>query len=82
MLLGHCLIVGAARADERPNLLIFTIDTMRADHVGAAGYARDTTPHIDAAAREGMFFEEAVATYSHTLPAFVSMMTGIVASIS
>ncbi len=44
---------------ERPNVLLITIDTLRSDHMGMYGYARDTTPRMDALAREGVVFERA-----------------------
>ena len=42
--------------------MIVTIDTLRADHVHAYGYHRETTPHLDALAAEGVLFERAYAT--------------------
>ena len=46
---------------ERPNILLITIDTLRADHLGMYGYERDTSPRMDALAREGVVFKEARA---------------------
>jgi len=59
-----------------PNILLITLDTLRADHVSAYGYSRQTTPNLDAVAREGVLFENAFATASWTLPSHASMMTG------
>src|SRR5512145_625607 len=42
-----------------PNLLLVTVDTLRADHLGCYGYFRDTSPNIDAFAAESVFFERA-----------------------
>ena len=61
---------------ERPNVLLISIDSLRADHVGALGYDRDTTPHIDRVAAGGVLFERAYSTTSWTLPAHVAMLTG------
>ena len=56
-----------ARAE---NLLLVTIDTLRADHVGAYGYARARTPTLDALARGGALFERAYAAAPITLTSF------------
>lgn len=59
-----------------PNVLLIVIDTQRADHFSSYGYARETTPRLDAFAREGTLFEAAYANSSWTLPSFASMLTG------
>lgn len=58
------------------NVLLISIDTMRADHLSAAGFPRPTTPNIDAVAREGVLFKHAYSPVPMTLPAHVSMLTG------
>lgn len=58
------------------DLLLITIDAVRADHVGAYGYARKTTPAIDALAAEGCVFEHAYTATPHTSYAVASLMTG------
>jgi arylsulfatase A-like enzyme len=58
-------------------VLLVSIDTVRRDHVGAYGYARPTTPRFAALAREGVLFDDAVSTSSWTLPAHLSMLTGV-----
>jgi arylsulfatase A-like enzyme len=58
------------------NVLLISIDTCRADHLGCYGYGRDTTPHIDQLAREGILFENAVSPVPMTLPAHSSMLCG------
>jgi arylsulfatase A-like enzyme len=60
---------------ERPNIVLITIDTLRADHLGCYGYFRNTTPHIDALAKESVVFEQAYATMATTLPSHTSMFT-------
>jgi arylsulfatase A-like enzyme len=59
------------------SVLLISIDTVRRDHVGAYGYARPTTPRFDALARTGLVFDDAVSTSSWTLPAHLSMLTGV-----
>lgn len=59
------------------NILLFTIDTLRADHLGCYGHRRAATPRIDRLAREGVLFEQAVAQVPVTLPSHASILTGI-----
>lgn len=65
-----------ASLSERPNILLYVVDTLRADHVGTYGYDRGTTPHLDALARRGVVFENARAQSSWTRPTVASMLTG------
>ena len=58
------------------DLLLVSIDALRADHVGAYGYARKTTPNIDELARTGVLFRHAYTPTPHTSYAVTSMMTG------
>ena len=62
---------------DRPNLVLISIDTLRADHVGSYGYFRDTTPHIDRFAGGAVKFERCYATMATTLPSHASMLTGL-----
>ena len=76
-----CSACTAPRRHHRPpaqarHLVLITIDTLRADRVGAYGYARARTPHIDALAARGVRFEHAYATAPITLPSHASLMTG------
>lgn len=68
--------VRAARRPTQPNVLLITIDTLRADHVGSYGYAGAQTPALDALARRGVRFEHATTVAPLTLPAHSSLMTG------
>ena len=63
---------GAPRAD----IVLITIDTVRADHVGAWGYARPTTPTIDALAARGARFARAVSPYPLTRHAVPALLYG------
>lgn len=68
----------AARATPRgPSVLLVTIDTLRADHVGAYGAAFAATPTLDALAREGVRFEKAIAASPLTLPSHASILSGL-----
>jgi arylsulfatase A-like enzyme/Flp pilus assembly protein TadD len=70
------MFVGPSRSAPRPNILLITIDTTRADHVGAYGDAMARTPVFDRLASEGVLFERAVSVAPITLPAHVSLLTG------
>jgi arylsulfatase A-like enzyme len=74
------LAVGAGcRPEPRPteHVLLISIDTLRSDHVGAYGYPRPTSPHLDAFAREGVVFEDVTSPSPWTLPAHASLFTGL-----
>jgi arylsulfatase A-like enzyme len=58
------------------DVLLVSIDALRADHVGAYGYARPTTPSLDRLAREGAVFDAAYCPTPHTSYSVTSMMTG------
>jgi arylsulfatase A-like enzyme len=65
-----------AVAGNRLNVLLITIDTLRADHLGAYGYGRPTSPRMDALARRGVVFDEAYTYWPKTRGSFVGIMTG------
>lgn len=58
------------------DVLLVTVDAVRADHVGAYGYRRPTTPNLDRFAKEGVVFEHAYTPTPHTSYAITSLMTG------
>ncbi len=58
------------------DIVLISVDALRADHLGAYGYARKTTPELDALAREGVVFEAAYAATPHTSYSVTSLMTG------
>lgn len=62
---------------SRPNLLVVTIDTLRADHTSTYGYARDTTPVLSRLAREGAFVEQAYAPTATTAPSHATLFTSL-----
>lgn len=70
----------AARAAAKlhnANVLLVTLDTTRADRIGAYGYAKAQTPHLDALAAEGVLFEQCITPTAYTLPSHSSIMTGL-----
>ncbi len=58
------------------DVVLLTVDALRADHVSAYGYGRPTTPNIDSIAREGALFEAAYCPTPHTSYSVTSMMSG------
>ncbi len=62
--------------DGRPNVLVFLVDTLRRDHLGCYGYPRDTSPHFDRLASDGVRFERMISHSSWTRPAVASLLTG------
>jgi arylsulfatase A-like enzyme/tetratricopeptide (TPR) repeat protein len=58
------------------NLLLVSIDTLRADHLGCYGYRPAQTPRLDGLARSGLLFSKATTVVPLTLPAHSSLMTG------
>lgn len=67
----------ADRRVEKPNVVLITLDTTRADHLGCYGDADARTPAIDALARRGVLFTQAATPAPLTLPAHCSIMTGL-----
>jgi arylsulfatase A-like enzyme len=58
-----------------PDILLITVDTLRADHVSAYGYSRSTTPHLDELIAAGLRFDLARTVEPLTTPALTSMLT-------
>jgi arylsulfatase A-like enzyme len=69
--------VPEATTPPPPNIVLYVIDGGGADLMGLYGYERDTTPHIDALAREGVVFESARTNSAWTKPSTASFMTSL-----
>ena len=67
---------GRAASRSRPHVIIYLVDTLRPDHLGAYGYLRQTSPALDAFAREATLFTHAHAQASWTRPSVGSLFTG------
>jgi len=85
LLLAATMLTGAAceqgssdvpDVPEASNVLLLTVDTLRADHLTPYGYERGTSPALDSLASGAVVFESAQASSSWTLPALASVMTG------
>lgn len=59
-----------------PNVILITLDTVRAESLSVYGYERKTTPQLEKFAQDGAVFEQAITTASWTLPSHASMLTG------
>ncbi len=71
-------LAGCSRDNtQRPDIVLVSIDTLRADRLGAYGYDRGVTPNLDQLAEDGVVFERAVTTAGTTWPAHASMLTGL-----
>jgi arylsulfatase len=66
----------AVCSGDAPSLLLITIDALRADHLGSAGYARPTTPYLDAFARDATRFTRAFTGGPKTIPSIPQILTG------
>ncbi len=70
-------VMSSRAARTRPNVLLYLVDTLRADHTGVHGYARDTTPFLKTLAASGVVFEDCHAQATWTKPSVASMMTSL-----
>jgi arylsulfatase A-like enzyme len=64
-----------------PNVIVYLVDTLRADHLGCYGYAKNTSPHIDRFSREGYLFTNAQAQSSWTRSSVASLFTGLLPQV-
>lgn len=73
------LLLGCAQEPEplRFNLLLVSVDTLRADHLSAFVYARATSPNLARLAAEGLRFEAASTPRAKTSPAMASLFAGL-----
>lgn len=68
----------SSRKGTRPrNVILYLVDTLRADHLGCYGYGRPVSPRIDAFARQGVLFRHTVAHSSWTRPTTATLLTGL-----
>src|SRR5437660_12908770 len=70
------VLPASAAGNPSPNVMVITIDTLRADHLGCYGYQQILTPNIDALAADGARFERAYTPVPVTLPSHTVMFTG------
>ena len=75
------VVSGEPLPSTRPNLILISLDCLRADHLGSYGYERDTTPRLDQLASRSTVFETAISASSFTHPTHMTMLTGLPPSI-
>lgn len=68
---------GDGARHDATNVILITLDALRADRLGSYGYGLETSPQLDALARESVVFEQAVTASTFTLPSHFSIMTGL-----
>jgi len=84
LLLPRTPIIAAAqepRARRPPNVIVFLVDTLRADRLGCYGHDGPTSPNLDAFARDAILFDDAVAESSWTRASVASLFTGLPARV-
>lgn len=64
-------------SSETPNIILISLDTLRAQSMSCYGFAKKTTPFLDQLAKEGVLFENMCAASTSTPPSHMSMMTGL-----
>lgn len=62
---------------DKKNMVVFLSDTLRADHLGCYGHNKNTSPNLDALAKDGVLFEQCFSVAHWTKPSISSMMTGV-----
>lgn len=65
------------RGDHLPNIILLTVDTLRADHIARYGYERNTMPSVERFADTAVVFDNAVVPRGLTRPSYASMLTGL-----
>lgn len=62
--------------NARPNIILISVDALRPDHLGCYGYKRNTSPHLDNFADEGLLFENCFSHAPETSPSCASFLSG------
>ena len=71
------IVKPSIQTDDKPNIILITMDTTRADHLSCYGYHKNTTPYLDKLASESVVFKNVYATAPWTLPSHASIFTGM-----
>lgn len=80
---GDVVLTGDVVEDSHrpPNVIVISLDTLRADHLGVYGYKRDTSPALDRLAASAYVFENCFSSSSWTTPAHATAFTGLLPSV-
>jgi arylsulfatase A-like enzyme len=76
-LISSPLLTACRDGGSSAPVILVSIDTLRADHVGCYGYGRPTTPHVDLFRRDAILFSQTIAQAPSTLPSHASMLTSL-----
>src|SRR2546425_7355854 len=74
---AHLAVATDSRAKKAPNIILITLDTVRADHLGCYGNKNIYTPTLDALGRDGVVFERAISQVPLTWPSHAAILTGM-----
>jgi arylsulfatase A-like enzyme len=74
---GNQKVKPTTKAASRPNVILITLDTVRADHLSLYGYKRDTTPNLRKFSKEAILYTHAIAPGDMTLSTHASIFTGL-----
>jgi arylsulfatase A-like enzyme len=72
-----CTPSGSLRQQAAGDVLLISVDTLRADHLGAYGYRRNTSPNLDRWFAKGRVYERSYSTTAYTSPSVVSLLSGL-----
>jgi len=81
-LLCALAVTGCGPEPPRPNVVLISLDTLRADRLGAYGYERGTSPHLDRLAARGVVFKNHYAQAPNTAPSHTSILSGLFPSVA
>lgn len=68
--------LGCSPTAQRPNVIVYVVDTLRADHLSLYGYERETSPRLEHFAQDALVYDTAYAPTSWTRPSTASLLTG------
>ncbi len=77
LLAAAAMVACRGPGDRPPDVLLLTVDTLRADRLGVDGYAPARTPNLDALAARGVYFAQAVTPMPRTTPGLASLLSGL-----
>lgn len=75
--LGNPMILRHRPEDDRPNVIVYVLDALRAEQTSLYGYSRKTTPFLDHIAVRGLLFQNAYSPVSWTKPSVVTLLTSL-----
>jgi arylsulfatase len=73
---GWRTLIDGGTGPMQPSVILITVDTLRADHLGSYGYPKDTSPNIDQFAQEALLFENCLSHAPETRTSIASILTG------